>query len=193
MSFLEPKTMLHNKSRGGGGGKWNASKRNRNDQCLHDEQSCMHIIVTQSQNTPSAPSCFYQLIACIHVWIMAVLRSPGVLLLSPSSSCSRRSSMMISSMSSAKLPWLRQVATVEPVLSWCGLGKITLGKRFLCWLWGCTQWLPGRWGSVDKGTKGRTDKHVIHSPSTAPARKVNDLFWQNVHICLPHWYVNARF
>lgn len=66
----------------------------------------------------------------------------------PSPSCSSfRSSRMRLSRSSMRPPWLRQVATVEPLLMWGLLGCRTLGRWFCFRLLGCAQDVPGMWGS----------------------------------------------
>lgn len=70
------------------------------------------------------------------------------LLISDSSSDSSSMSSRISSlMLSSRLPWLRHVLTVDPLLMWAGLGYTTRGLRFFCLLRGCTHSVPGTWGS----------------------------------------------
>lgn len=69
---------------------------------------------------------------------------------SSSSSSSFRSSRMRLSRSSRRLPWLRQVATVEPLLMWGLLGCRTVGRWFCFRLLGCAQDVPGTWGSEEE-------------------------------------------
>ena len=70
-----------------------------------------------------------------------------------SSSLSSLMSSMMRSYRLSRLPWLRHVLTVEPELSWEGLGFTTLGFLLTWRLRGCTHSVPGTWGSGGTGNR----------------------------------------
>lgn len=66
----------------------------------------------------------------------------------------------------SRLPWLRQVLTVEPELMWMELGLTTRGFLFLWRLRGWTHSVPATWGSGMEvqgqlvGWSQQPDRHV---------------------------------